>query len=241
MKKIICCLLACVAVLISAAAAFAEIDAEKQLRLDYSDFQFESVAPSPIAGLYEVVAGDQLYYYAPKEGIMLVAQMYDKSKRNLTAERMKDMRDRREKEIVRKAKELPLDSAIKTGSGKNIVIEFTDPDCPYCRKAADYFTKRTDVTRYTFFIPLDMHPDAKNKIRHIFCRKDSSKALEEVMKGKIDQGKYETCSTAQVEQLIGAHKTVAEKMGISGTPFFIVGDTPVSGADFTKLDQALGK
>jgi thiol:disulfide interchange protein DsbC len=241
MKKLVSCVLACIAVMMYSGVVFGVTDVEKKLQTDFSDLKFESVAPSPVAEIYEVVAGQSIYYYAPKEGILVAGQMFDKTKRNLTAERMQEIHAKYEQEIVRKAKDLPLDKAVKVGTGKNIVIEFTDPDCPYCRKAAEFFEKRTDVTKYTFFIPLPMHPDAKNKVRYILCQKDKGKAFEEIMKGKLDNTKYETCTSAEVDDVIKVHESIEAKMGISGTPFFIIGDTSISGADFPKLEQELWK
>lgn len=239
MKKIVSCLLVWVAVMMYSGVVFAESDVEKSLKANFSDLKFDSVAPSPVAGLNEVTSGQTIYYYAPKEGILIAGNMFDKTKRNLTAERTQELQAKVGQEIVRKAKDLPLDKAVKVGTGKKIVIEFTDPDCPYCRKAAEFFEKRADVTKYTFFIPLPMHPDANNKVRYILCQKDKGKAFEEVMKGKLDNVKYETCKSAEVDGLIKIHESVAAKMGISGTPFFIINDTPVSGADFPKLEQEL--
>jgi len=218
---------------------FAESEVEKSLKTRFSDLNFESVVPSPVAGLYEVTAGQTIYYYAPKEGILIAGQMFDKNKKNLTADRMQELRAKFDREIVRKAKDLPLDKAVKVGAGKHVVIEFTDPDCPFSRRAAEFFEKRSDVTKYTFFIPLPMHPDAKNKVRHILCRKDKGKAFEDVMKGKLDNVKYETCKSAEVDDLIKVHEEIAAGMGISSTPYFIINETPISGADIPKLEQEL--
>jgi len=239
MKKLVSCLLVCIAVIICSGVVFAESNVEKSLKTNFSDLKFDSVASSPVAGLYEVTAEQTIYYYAPKEGILIAGQMFDKTKRNLTADRTQELQAKIGQEIVRKAKDLPLDKAVKTGTGKHIVIEFTDPDCPYCRKAAEFFEKRTDVTKYTFFMPLPMHPDAKKKVRYILCQKDKGKAFEEVMKGKIDNAKYETCKNAEVDDLIKIHESVAAKIGISSTPFFIINETPISGADIPKLEQEL--
>jgi len=233
--------LVCIAVIMYSGVVFAESDVEKSLKTNFSDLKIDSVASSPVAGLYEVTVGQTIYYYAPKEGILIAGQMFDKTKRNLTADRTQELQAKIGQEIVRKAKDLPLDKAVKAGTGKHIVIEFTDPDCPYCRKAAEFFEKRTDVTKYTFFMPLPMHPDAKNKVRYILCQQDKGKVLEEVMKGKIDNGKYETCKSAEVDDLIKIHESVAAKMGISSTPFFIINETPISGADIPKLEQELWK
>ncbi|MFZ3105684.1 MAG: DsbC family protein [Smithella sp.] len=241
MNKLVSCLLVCIAVIMYSGVVFAESDVEKSLKTNFSDLKIDSVASSPVAGLYEVTVGQTIYYYALKEGILIAGQMFDKTKRNLTADRTQELQVKIGQEIVRKAKDLPLDKAVKAGTGKHIVIEFTDPDCPYCRKAAEFFEKRTDVTKYTFFMPLPMHPDAKNKVRYILCQQDKGKVFEEVMKGKIDNGKYETCKSAEVDDLIKIHESVAAKMGISSTPFFIINETPISGADIPKLEQELWK
>ena len=241
MKKIVSCLLVCIAVIMYSGAVFAESDVEKSLKTDFSDLQFDSVVPSPVAGIYEVTVGQAIYYYAAKEGILIAGNMFDKTKRNLTGERIQEMRAKFDQEIVRKAKELPLDKAVEVGTGKHIVIEFTHPDCPYCRKAAEFFEKRTDMTKYTFFMPLPMHPDAKNKVRYILCQKDKGKAFEEVMKGNIDSAKYETCTSTEVDNLIKLHESTAAKVGVQSTPFFIIDGTVVNGADIPKIELLLGK
>jgi thiol:disulfide interchange protein DsbC len=54
-----------------------------------------------------------------------------------------------------RVKEIPLEKGIKIGDGKSVVIEFTDPDCTFCRKAADWLEKnREGVTRYVFLYPI---------------------------------------------------------------------------------------
>lgn len=241
MKKLLICVFAWIALMFYSGAVFAESEVEKSLKTNFPDLGFESVTPSPVAGLYEVVAAKMIYYYAPREGLLIAGQIFDKTKRNLTAEKIQEVRARFDQEIARKAGELPLDKAVKVGEGKHIVIEFTDPDCPYCRKAAEFFEKRADVTKYTFFMPLPMHPDARNKVRYILCQKDRGHTLEEVMRGKLDGVKYETCTSAEVDDLMKLHESLAAKMGISSTPFFIVNGSTVSGADIPKLEQLLEK
>ena len=241
MKKFLIFVFAWMAMIFYSGAVCAESDVEKSLKTNFSDLQFDSVTSSPVAGIYEVTVGQAIYYYAAQEGILIAGNMFDKNKRNLTADRMQELRAKFEQEIALKAKELPLDKAVKAGEGKHTVIEFTDPDCPYCRKAAEFFNKRSDVTKYTFFMPLSMHPDAKNKVRYIFCQKDKGKAFEEVMQGKFDSTKYETCTSVQVEDLLKLHESAATKMGVQSTPFFIIDGTVVSGADIPKIEQLLGK
>ena len=113
MKKLVSCLLVFIAVIMYSGAVFAESDVEKSLKTNFSDLQFDSVVPSPVAGIYEVTVGQAIYYYAAKEGILIAGNMFDKTKRNLTGERIQEMRTKFDQEIVRKAKELPLDKAVE--------------------------------------------------------------------------------------------------------------------------------
>ena len=97
------------------------------------------------------------------------------------------------------------------------------------------------MTKYTFFTPLSMHSDAPNKVRYILCQNDRAKALEEVMQGKIDNQKYETCTNTEVNDLINLHKSEGAKMGVSATPFFIIDGIVVNGADIPKIDKILNE
>ena len=226
-------------VLWCAVAASAASDVEKKLKASFSDIPVDSIKESPVKGLYEVTAGKNVYYFAPKESILISGQMFDKTKKNLTAGRLAELSAKYDEKIAIRARELPLDKAVKTGNGPHIVIEFTDPDCPYCRRAAQFFESRTDVTKYTFFMPLPMHPDASNKVRYILCQTDRAKALEDVMNGKIDGQKYETCSNPEIDDLINLHKAQASKMEISATPFFVVDGKVVNGADIPRIEKLL--
>jgi thiol:disulfide interchange protein DsbC len=238
-KKILLSLMLWAILLWCAGSANAESDVEKTLKSSFPDIAFDSVNPSPVKGIYEVTEGRRILYFAPEEGIIIAGQMFDKTKKNLTADRLQVIAAKFDVDIARKAKNLPLNKAVKTGKGKHIVIEFTDPDCPYCRNAAKFFESRTDVTKYTFFTPLPMHPDAANKVRYILCQKDKGKAFDEVMKGKIDGQKYQTCTNAEVDELIKIHKSEGEKLGVSSTPYFIIDGKVVSGADIPQIEKLL--
>lgn len=229
-KRILAVALA-VGILGFVANAFAETT-EDVLKKTFPNFRFESVKPTPVKGLYEIVMGNSLLYFAPEAEIMIFGEMLDKNGRNLTAERKNTIAEA-------KMKDLPLDKAVKSGSGKNIVIEFTDPDCPYCRKGTDFFKGKDNVTKYTFLFPLPMHPDAANKARYILCAKDRAKAFEEVMAGKLDGQKYETCKTPEVDNLLAAHQQIATKVGVQGTPYYVVNGTVVNGMNGPRIEQLL--
>lgn len=209
-----------------------DVSVEESFRKTFPQLPFDKISPTAIKGVYEVTVGTNIAYYAPEPGYLIIGEIRDKTMTSLTAERKNEM-------MAARAKSLPLDKAIKVGNGKSTVIEFTDPDCPFCRRASDWFSKRTDATRYVFFTPLPMHPDAENKAKYVLCAADRAKAYEEVMSGKIDNQKYEVCKSPEVEDLLKLYKELGQKQGVNSTPFFIVNGKPVSGADFPRLEEAL--
>ena len=131
--------------------------------------------------------------------------------------------------------------AVAIGSGPKTVIEFTDPDCPFCRKAAKYFEGRRDVTQQVFFYPLSRHPRAKEKAQYILSHMDRATAYHEVMSGKLDSlQKYEGITPngvkLQEEQL-----EIVKKQKIDSTPTFFINGRIIVGFDKIKIEEALGQ
>jgi thiol:disulfide interchange protein DsbC len=135
---------------------------------------------------------------------------------------------------------LDLDKAIKIGSGKIPVIEYTDPDCPFCRKGSAFFQSRRDVTRYIFLNPLPMHPQAREKAQYILSASDKAKAYEEVMSGQLD-GKKLSGITREGIKLQEEHQAIAKEAKVDSTPTFIICGRIIEGFDQRKLETALGK
>ncbi len=200
----------------------------KEIQLDKSGIK------SSIEGLYEVVSGQNVIYYDPKSGTRLIGEMYTKEGRNLTVE----ARDKASAEAALKA--LPLDKAIKIGKGKNTVIMFTDPDCPFCRKIEEYFKDKKDITRYVYLLPLEqLHPKSMDKSKIIMCSKDKTKAFLEAMGGSLDTAEVKPCSDDKAAAVLNANISLARKLGIQGTPYLIVNGVTVRGADTKRIDELL--
>jgi thiol:disulfide interchange protein DsbC len=212
---------------------------EESLKTAFPQLKFDTLSPSTIKGVYEVSSPNGILYYSPEAECIFVGEIITKDGRNLTEIKHQELLS---SNIKGKLKEIPYDKAIKIGTGKHTIIEITDPDCPYCRRASDFLSKRTDITRYVFFYPLPMHPNAKDKALYALCAKDKAKAYEEVMTGKLDDKQPKVCDNPQVPALLEAHIELAERLGIKGTPFFFVdGQTAIFGADTQLLEKLLGK
>lgn len=199
-------------------------------RSAFPQIPFDSMTPTEITGLFEVVSGQNIFYYYPEKDLIITGEIVGKDLKSRTAERKGAL-------AAKLVKDLPLDKAVKVGEGKKVVIEFTDPDCPYCRKGSEYFTKRTDVTRYIFFAPL-AHPAAIKKIEYILSAENKAQAYDAMMFGQEIPATAKPASEA-VKKLAQEHMALARKVGIQGTPTFFIGDQQVVGADTKKLDELL--
>lgn len=215
---------------LAAVSSAAPATPEAAFRSAFPQVPFESMSPTEIPGLYEVVSGQNIFYYYPEKDLVLIGELVGKDLRSITA-------DRKGALAAKLVKDLPLEKAVKIGDGKKVVIEFTDPDCPFCRKASEYFTKRTDVTRYIFFAPI-AHPGAITKIEYILAAENKTQAYDAMMLGQEIPASAKPAS-AEVKKLAQEHLALARKVGIQGTPTFFVNGQQVVGADTKKLDELL--
>ena len=202
------------------------------LRKAFPNLSFETIEKTDVKGLYEVVSGMNLFYYYPEKEYLFFGEIFTPAGKSLTAEKKGEI-------AAKLVKNLPLDKAVKTGNGKTEVIEFTDPDCPYCRKAYDFFKTRTDVTVYTFFSPF-AHPGAIAKVWYMLNADDRAKAYHEVFEGKSTEQPAAGYSDS-IKKLAQEHLDLARSVGVSGTPTFFINGQQVVGADFQKLERLLSE
>lgn len=210
-----------------------EQSAEKALKQTFPMFNFTNFRKTPVQGIYEVDMGGQVIYFSP-QGYLFFGDLYSKAGQNLTAER-------KQKLMAAVAKDLPLNEAIKIGNGPKKVVEFADPVCPFCRRAYAHLAKRKDVTEYVFLFPLaQIHPQAAEMSKYIFCSADPAKAFDQAMRGELDGKKLAvpagcTGANSTLDEDIGAGK----KAGVSGTPAFFINGRFVNGANLPLIDKLL--
>jgi thiol:disulfide interchange protein DsbC len=207
---------------------------EAVLQKLFPKLRYKSISKTDIDGLYEVITNDRIVYFYPKKGYLFVGDIVTKEGRSLTRERFADER-------YKLLTNEDLKKAIKIGNGKNIVIEVTDPDCPFCRKMHAYWSMRTDVTRYVFLKPLDMHPDAKKKSKYILASSDRERALFEAYCGNLDDKRDVLDKVYDDKGMLDAQKAIADKLQVAGTPSYWVNGKFVSGANIPMIESIIGK
>jgi thiol:disulfide interchange protein DsbC len=137
------------------------------------------------------------------------------------------------------ARDIDFSKGVKIGSGAQTVVEFTDPDCPFCRKASKYFEGRPDVTRYVFFNPLARHPRAREKVRFILSMPDKAKAYHDIMSGRFDSAAT-LASTAEGVKLQEEQFEIAKKTKVDSTPTFLINGRIIEGFDLKRIEEVLG-
>lgn len=235
MKKIIAATVL-LFVLVTSGIAFSQDskNAEKKLKETFPNFTIDSFKESEIKGFYEITAGDQIFYFSP-DGYMVFGEIWSKDGKSITSEKKQQL-------MRKKIQNLSFEKAVKIGNGKNTVIEISDPDCSFCRRASDFFAKRSDVTRYVFLFPLkQIHPDAERKSKYILCSSDRAKAYEEVYAGNLDGKNLEIMPACEpdVTKTLNDHIKAVQSLGVNGTPAFWINGKHVEGANILLIEKLL--
>lgn len=181
----------------------------------YPDIPVESVARTPIVGLYEVFTGGEVLYVDEKASYLIVRG------RLIDAATGKDLTEERMRVLTRiKFDQLPLDLAFRKvlGSGARKLAYFTDPNCPFCRKIEPDLAKLENVTIYIFLYAV-LGQDSTEKSRAVWCSKDRVKAWDELMLSRKPPQTAGTCDTP-IEKILA----YGRQRGINGTPTLIFAD-----------------
>ncbi|NOU24310.1 MAG: DsbC family protein [Methylotenera sp.] len=207
--------------LLSIFATFAMADeagVKKAVEAAYPKFKVESVTKTPYAGLYEVFMGGQIIYTDEKLTFLIAeGRLVDpKTKKDITGERLEEL-------TKIDFSSLPLNQAIKVvkGNGSRKLVVFSDVDCPYCKRLEqNELSNISDVTVYTFLYPIEqLHPDAANKSKSIWCASNRVKAWEDwIMNNQLPK------TTGNCEVPLEKVGELARKFGITSTPTLIFSD-----------------
>jgi len=211
------CLLSAACALPAAAqsTAPAPTSIAERLQALYPATRFGAVNTTPWPGVYEVVMGANLAYVDASGQYFLFGHLYDmQTQRDLTVER-KDTLARVDFAA------LPLADAVKEvrGTGARTFAIFSDPDCPYCRRLEAEIKNLSDVTIYTFLMPIaSLHPEARNKAIAVWCAPEQVEAWHALMWN--DQ----KIPARECAHPVDRNVALGERLGINGTPTLIAAD-----------------
>ena len=198
-----------------AAANQAEIDAIYAMFAERSaGMRPDSVQPSPVAGLYEVVIGSSVIYMSGDARYVLQGRMIDTDNgRDLTEPAARSGR-------LAALATVPESEMIifePEGEVLHTLTTFTDIDCPYCRRMHAEMPQLNAAgirVRYMLYPRAGIGSAAHTKAVNVWCAEDRGDALTRAKLG-------EKLPTGSCETPIGNHMELAQALGLTGTPMNI--------------------
>ena len=178
--------------------------------------EIDSISPSPVDGLYEVVIGPSLFYVSADGRHLFNGNLYDlqarPAERDLTEPKVALAR-------TNTISKVGSDNMIvfKSPNQKQVVSVFTDVDCGYCRKLhseMDQYLAEGITIQYMFYPRAGLNSESYKKAVAVWCSDDRRSSLTKVKKG-------ETIEMKSCDNPIASHVKLATTLGIRGTPMIV--------------------
>ena len=173
----------------------------------------QSISPSPIPDVYEVVFGPNVIYVTGDGQYMLRGDLVDiRTKTNLTEEKRDSAR-------IAAIEGLGEDSMIVFAPEKTVhtLTVFTDVDCGYCAKLHSQMAKLNDFgikVRYLAFPRTGIPSENYDRMVSVWCADDTQKAMTRAKLRR--EVTIKTCANP-----VRDHFNMGQLVRVNGTPTLI--------------------
>lgn len=179
--------------------------------------KIDSVSPTPIPGLFEVVLSGQVFYLSDDGRFVLQGDLLDlNSMTNLTDSRRSKLRNA----AIEAIDEKDMIVFAPEKAAQHTVTVFTDIDCGYCRKMHSQiatYNKEGIKIRYLMFPREGIGSDSFNKAVAVWCADNRQDAMTQAKRGENIERK--TCDNP-----VQAQYELGQKLGVRGTPSLVLED-----------------
>ncbi len=181
----------------------------------------ETIANTPLPGVFEVTAGGRVLYASVQDELVLVGSLYDVERGvNVGDEKQNQLASRMAEE---KLAPLSTDQMVvfKGEQSKRHITVFTDVECGYCRKLHREVPELTEAgveIRYMLF-PVISERSYPNAVS-VWCADDQQSTLTKAKQGRPIEPR--TC-----ENPVDEHMKIGRELGVRGTPFLVLDDYTV--------------
>ena len=193
-----------------------EVEIRKTLAARLPDFKIDAIAAAPIAGLYELRSGGEIFYADARGEHLVHGSIIDtRTRTDLTQARIDQLN-------AIDIAALPLQDAIvwKQGTGARRLVVFADPNCGYCKRFETDIQQVKDVTVYTFLLPI-LGGDSPEKARNIWCAKNNAA----VWRGWMIEGATIPRNMGPCDSSVLARNlALGRKYHVTGTPAIVFED-----------------
>ena len=194
-----------------------------------SGAKVESIAPSPVAGLYEVIVRGNIIYIDATGKYLVDGQVLEVATRSSVTARRKQEHEIANTPVMDIGK-LDLADAIKTVNGKEVpgrvLVSFEDPRCAFCKRLHQTLASVPDLVLYTFPVSF-LGPESRAMNEVIWCTADRGKAWDDAMKSVPPTDSGQKCDLQALER----NTELANKYRVTGTPtLFTASGLRIAGA-----------
>jgi thiol:disulfide interchange protein DsbC len=209
-----------------------QAQAEQLLKSSFSNFQFYSVKPSAVKGLYEIDTGSNIVYYSADANVLIFGEMYNDRGENLSeasialaaAERLKD---------------LDLSVALEFGpADAPVITEYSNPLCGWCQRLHGWFDgegRDLNVRRQIIFA-VGHSSKSQELAEHILCSDDPEQAFADVYSRRTPR-RLLRCDEGR--DLVQQHIQITQAAGVSSTPTLFADGERIRGFDAVKIRDYL--
>lgn len=179
----------------------------------------DSVGPTPVPGVYQVMYGPDVYYFTKDARYFFKGSLVDTSNgtnltRNAQAAVIKNtFAQLDEKDMV----------VFAPKKVEHTITVFTDIDCGYCRKLhneMDSYNQLGIKVRYLAYPRSGPNSLSFDKAVNVWCSRDRSAAMTLAKQSKISASDLQICA----ENPVMAQWQLGRSMGVNGTPTIITSD-----------------
>jgi len=209
---------------------------DAKFRKTFDKMPVDAVKASEIRGLYEVYSGGKLFYFAPRENLLIFGELYSVDGRSVSQEKA-------ERYVSERAIAVEPDVGTVVGDGDQELIAFIDPSCGHCREAHRWLESRNFAGMRVRFIftNVDARTPMFPQVAQFLCAPEHLRreALRQVYAGAAaEPGEKLLFCDAAANQL-AKQAAVAKSLGIDGTPTFVVNNQTVLGFQRERLESLL--
>ncbi|MBQ53666.1 MAG: bifunctional protein-disulfide isomerase/oxidoreductase DsbC [Pseudomonadaceae bacterium] len=199
-------------------------DAEQAIRKSLEAIQLgvpvESVAASPLKGLYEVhLQGGRVLYASPDGQFLMQGNLFQ-----MTPGAPVNLTEKAERTgIAKTINGIPTAEMVvypAVGEAKTHITVFTDTTCPYCHKLhgeVAELNKRGVEVRYLAFPRQGPGSAGDRQLQAVWCSSDRTKAMDAMVEGQ-------NISAPKCSNPVSKQYMLGQSVGVNGTPAIVLED-----------------
>jgi thiol:disulfide interchange protein DsbC len=199
------------------------------------DLLITEVSPSPLPGINQVIANNEIFYVTEDHKYLLHGDLLDLTQPKATINQTETVRKQLRRQAIDQSLLKEMLIFKPSTPSKSVVTIFTDVDCVFCQRLHQEIKQVNEAgieVRYLAFPRQGIGSSSYNKIANIWCHADPQGTFTLAINGNA------VATTAGCELPVANHYNLGRKLNIQGTPTIIFADGTML-AGYLAADQLI--